>query len=189
MNRIILNFIYDEENDTFICQNNQVLNYTRTITTKRNQLQKEYKSNWESCDSCPLRATCLAKRARSKRITVTAYRKEYGAAYERVRTKEGKRMKKLQSSTVEPVFGSLINYFGMKQVNAKGIEAANKAVLGAAMAYNLKKLLKFTIKTAKSEAKALRKELCNKGIMLLNDFVTLFLEKYIPLTIMEFINS
>jgi transposase len=184
-----MDFIYDEENDTFICQNNQVLNYTRTIITKRGQSQKEYKSTWESCDTCPFRSTCLAKRARSKRITVTAYRKEYGAAYERVRTKEGKRMKKLRSSTVEPVFGSLINYFGMKQVNAKGIEAANKAVLGAAMAYNLKKLLKFTIKTAKSEAKALRKELCNKGIMLLNDFVTLFLEKYIPLTIMEFINS
>jgi hypothetical protein len=33
----------------------------------------------------------------------------------------------------------------------------------------MKKLLKFTIKTAKSEAKALKKELCKTGITLLND--------------------
>jgi transposase len=182
-----MDFIYDEQTDSYSCQNNQILNYTRTITTKRGTLMKEYKSTWESCDSCPFRSTCLAKRARSKRITVTAYRKEYGEAYERVRTKEGRRMKKLRSSTVEPVFGSLINYNGMKQVNAKGIEAANKAVLGAAIAYNLKKLLKFTYKTAKSEAKALKKELCNTDIAILNDFAALLLEKYLPLTMKEFI--
>ncbi len=165
-----MDFIYDEQSDTYTCQNNQVLNYTRTITTKRGTLMKEYKSARESCDSCPFRSTCLAKRARAKRITVTAYRKEYGEAYERVRTKEGKRMKKLRHSTVEPVFGSLINYTGMKKVNVKGIEAANKAMLGAATAYNLKKLLKFNIKNAKSEAEALKKELCSIGKAFLNVF-------------------
>ena len=87
-------------------------------------------------------------------------------------------MKKLRSSTVEPVFGSLINYNGMKQINAKGIEAANKAVLGAAIAYNLKKLLKSTIKTAKSETKALKK-LCNYRMALLNFLEDLVLEKYL----------
>ena len=103
-----MDFIYDEQNDSYNCKNNKVLNNKSTIKTKRVPLRKEYKSTWESCDICPLRSACLAKNARSKRITVTAYRKEYGAAYERVRTKEGKRMKKLRSSTVEPVFGSLI---------------------------------------------------------------------------------
>ena len=77
----------------------------------------------------------------------------------------------------------------MKQVNAKGIEAANKAVLGAATAYNLKKLLKFTFKTAKSEAKALKKKLCNTGIAILSDFAAFFSEKYLPLTMRQFIDS
>jgi hypothetical protein len=98
-------------------------------------------------------------------------------------------MKKLRSSTIEPVSGSLINYNGMKQVNAKGIAAVNKAVLGAAIAYNLKKLLKFTIKTAKSEAKVLLKEVCNKEFAILYDLVSLFLEKHFPLTMREFIYS
>ena len=44
-------------------------------------------------------------------------------------------------STVEPVFGSLLNYYGMKRSNAKGKQAAHKFMLMAATAYNLQKLL------------------------------------------------
>ncbi len=184
-----IDFIYDEQNDTYICKNNKVLTYLQTITNERGQLRKEYKSTKENCHGCPFRSECLRKNHQTKKLTITAYRKEYGEAYERVRSKVGKRMKKLRSSTVEPVFGSLINYNGMKQVNAKGIEAANKAVLGAATAYNLKKLLKFTFKTAKSEAKALKKKLCNTGIAILSDFAAFFSEKYLPLTMRQFIDS
>jgi hypothetical protein len=167
-------------------KNNKILNYKRTILTKRGKLHKEYRSAWESCDKCPFRTTCLQKNARSKRLLVTAYRKEYGEAYERINSKQGKKMMKLRQSIVEPVFGSLINYFGLKQVNAKGIEAANKVMLGVAIAYNLKKYMKFLIKTIKSEAKALRKELFNTGINLLNDLEAFFFEKYHPLAIMQF---
>jgi hypothetical protein len=107
---------------------------------------------------------------------------------ERTNIKQGKKMMKLRQSTMEPVFGSLINYFGMKQVNTKRIESANKVMLGITIAYNLKKYLKFLIKTTKSEAKALRKELFNKGINLSNDLEAFFFEKYHPLAIMQFIH-
>jgi hypothetical protein len=60
---------------------------------------------------------------------------------ERVESKEGKRMKGLRMATVEPVFGSLLNYYGMKRVNAIGKQAAHKFMLMAAMAYNLQKLI------------------------------------------------
>ncbi len=53
-------------------------------------------------------------------------------------------MKSKRQSTVEPVFGSLLNYYGMRKVNTKGIKQANKIMLTAATAYNLKKLLKFS---------------------------------------------
>ncbi len=48
-------------------------------------------------------------------------------------------------STVEPVFGSLLNYYGMKRSNAKGKGAAHKMMLMAATAYNLQKLLSYSI--------------------------------------------
>ncbi len=62
---------------------------------------------------------------------------------QRLESQEGKRMKKRRQSTVEPVFGSLINYFGMKRAPARGKEAAHKIMLAAATAYNLQKLAAF----------------------------------------------
>lgn len=46
-------------------------------------------------------------------------------------------------STVEPVFGSLLNYFGLKRINAKGKVAAHKCMLMSTADYNLKKYLHF----------------------------------------------
>ena len=69
----------------------------------------------------------------------------------RLKTNQGKRFKFLRSSTVEPVFGSLTQFFGLRKVNTIGIKQANKVMHMAATAYNLKKYLKFVAKTAKSK--------------------------------------
>ena len=63
-------------------------------------------------------------------------------------------MKGKRQSTVEPVFGTLTQFLGMRKVNTIGIQQANKVMLLAAMAYNLKKYLKFTTKTVQSMAKS-----------------------------------
>ena len=39
--------------------------------------------------------------------------------------------------------GTLINYTGMKRLNARGLPAANKMLLLAATVYNLKKWMRF----------------------------------------------
>ncbi len=64
-------------------------------------------------------------------------------------------MKSKRQSTVEPVFGTLTQYMGLRKINTIGIEQANKVMHLSAMAYNLKKYLKFITKTVKSDAKAM----------------------------------
>lgn len=61
--------------------------------------------------------------------------------HHRMQTGKGRTMRRLRSSTVEPVLGTLINFMGMKHVNTKGIKLAGKCMLLAAVAYNLKKLI------------------------------------------------
>ncbi len=63
-------------------------------------------------------------------------------------------MKGKRQSTVEPVFGTLTQFMGLRKINTLGIKQANKVIHVSAMAYNLKKYLKFTKKTIKSKAKA-----------------------------------
>ena len=88
-----------------------------------------------------------------KRVTVTYYKPEYERAIERVESRQGRYMKKKRQSTVEPVFGTLTQFMGLRKVNTKGIRQANKVMLMAAVAYNIKKYLKFTQKTIETMAK------------------------------------
>ena len=59
-------------------------------------------------------------------------------------------MKSKRQSTVEPVFGTLTQFMGMRKINTIGIKQANKVMHMAAIAYNLKKYLKFTRDRVKS---------------------------------------
>jgi hypothetical protein len=51
-------------------------------------------------------------------------------------------MRRLRSATVEPVLGSLITYYGLRQISKKRQTGAAKVMYLAAMAYNLKKYLR-----------------------------------------------
>ena len=61
-------------------------------------------------------------------------------------------MKKKRHSTVEPVFGTLTQFMGLCKVNTIGIRQANKVMLLAGVAYNIKKYLKFTQKITETMA-------------------------------------
>ena len=52
-------------------------------------------------------------------------------------------MKNLRQSTVEPVFGSLINFYAMSRVSTWGIDLAHKNMVMAAIAYYIKKYMKY----------------------------------------------
>ena len=104
--------------------------------------------------NCPLKSSCLSKSQKSKQISITAYRAEYERNIERL--KSDKRHKSKRMSTVEPVFGTLINFLGLRKVNTLGQKAAHKCMLMAATAFNLKKLLKYARKPQRIIAKHLK---------------------------------
>lgn len=104
---------------------------------------KEYRSSRKDCEPCPLRQTCIGKAAFEKRIRETLDKPYYDKMHDRLKTSYAKKMKKLRQSTVEPVLGTLINFLAMKRVNTRGIKQANKCMMMAAIAYNLKKMMKF----------------------------------------------
>jgi hypothetical protein len=65
-------------------------------------------------------------------------------------------MIELRSSTVEPVLGTLINFRGMKRIWTRGIMNANKFMIGAAIAYNLKKYMCYRAKKTSAVEMGLR---------------------------------
>ena len=139
-------FIYDEQEDKFICPQGKDIPFIKYFLDSRTKTKKkEYRARKSVCKDCPIRTTCL-KKSQEKRITLTAYRAEYERNNARVKSSRGKCMKKKRSSTVEPVFGTLTQFLGMRKVNTRGLDQANKVMHLAAVAYNIKKYLKFTEK-------------------------------------------
>ncbi|TCI84543.1 hypothetical protein EYW44_20945 [Tenacibaculum sp. M341] len=88
-------------------------------------------------------------------------------------SKQGRYMKSKRQSTVEPVFGTLTQFMGLRKINTLGIKRANKVMHVSAIAYNLKKYLKFIKKTIKSKAKAINSLFLIKRMFV--DFISYFL--------------
>ncbi|MCK0132562.1 transposase, partial [Flavobacteriaceae bacterium F08102] len=72
---------------------------------------------------------------------MTYYREEYERNNQRVSSNQGRYMKLKRQSTVEPVFGTLTQFMGLRKINTIGIKQANKVMHLSAIAYNLKKYL------------------------------------------------
>ena len=156
-------FTYDEQNDRYTCTRGIHLPYKKTYQDKKGYYKKQYRSSAKDCGKCPLRTTCIGGRADYKKIEATTDKYLYDEMHQRLQTPYAKKMKKLRQSTVEPVLGTLINFMGVRRIWTRGLKAANKFMIGAAIAYNLKKWLSYKerkIEIAVMEIKMTKEGLC-----------------------------
>jgi hypothetical protein len=145
-------FIYNAEKDQYECiqtgGNQAILPHKRTGANSNGYIQKTYRSSETVCKHCPLKSQCIGQ-SNFKKLDESIDKPLYDQMHQRLQTRKAKVYKKLRSSTVEPVLGTLINFMGMRRIWTRGIQQANKFMLGAAIAYNLKKWLNYKPKTRK----------------------------------------
>jgi transposase len=133
-------FNYDKQHDRYICPEGKYLTFHNFKKAENANTHKIYRTSVKDCKDCPFKSTC-ANLQGFKVFKDSVAKDLYIEMQERMQTVQGKRARKRRQSTVEPVLGTLINFTGMKQVNTKGIKLANKSMIMAAVAYNLKKLV------------------------------------------------
>ena len=155
-------FFYDKQKDRYICSQGKVLEFKYIKESHGNgNKMKQYRSSSKDCSVCPLRSQCIGK-SLFKTISITVENELFKKMYSRLQTPMAKKMKTLRSSTVEPVLGTLVNFLGMRRVHTKGIALADKCMTMAAIAYNIKKLLKWGNRLpiiAKSEIKNMKESI------------------------------
>ena len=120
---------------------NRPLPFKGFSTNRDGSVLKNYWAAPRECKTCPMKSHC-APNTKSKKIARTVYDEQYLRAYARQHSDRGKQMKKLRQSTVEPVFGSLTQFYGLRKIGVLGKAGAHKVMLIAAIAFNLKKYLK-----------------------------------------------
>ena len=133
-------FTYDKENDCYVCSQGKTLKFAGY--REHNGTQKNYMSKRSDCKNCPMRTKCLGKKD-YKNLVDSANKPLFDEMHKRMNEVYGKRMMVIRKSTVEPIIGNLIEYLGMRKVNTIGIKLANKCMIMAGIAYNLKKLIKY----------------------------------------------
>lgn len=149
-------FTYDQETDCFTCPAGKALPFKRFDSDQDGRLSKRYSASSSECRRCPRKPTCVPKSTKRK-IARTAYDDQYRRALARQQSRSGRRMRRLRQRTVEPVFGSLLQHYGLRRINTRGRSSAHKTMLLTAMAFNLKKLLKHQPKRTLGLAIALPK--------------------------------
>jgi Transposase DDE domain len=151
------NFSTNEFRPASVRGNKAILPFKKMAKSHDGSTMKVFRSSNKYCKTCPLRAACIGK-SDFKAITESTDKPFYDEMHERLKTRKAKRLKKLRSSTVEPVLGTLINFRGMKRIWTRGIKNANKFMIGAAIAYNLKKWMNYRAKKVKVVVMELRVE-------------------------------
>jgi len=133
-------FNYDIENDLYTCKNGKTL-YFSHYGKAGGYLKKRYFSSKKDCDNCQFRTGCVGKRG-IKKIEHTIYKEEYEEMIARLKSDQGRASYALRMQSVEPAFGTLQQHYGLRWINARGKDCANKIMLMAAAALNLKKWVK-----------------------------------------------
>lgn len=153
-------FTYHTEGDYYQCHQGVKLPFRYATKAYRyTSPTKVYASSAKDCARCPFKEYCIGAKYSFKQISVTIDKPLYDQMHQRLQTPKAKRMKKMRSSTVEPVLGTLLNFTAMRRVWTRGIKAANKFMIGAAIAYNLRKWLNYKVPSVKIQAKAMQKHL------------------------------
>ncbi|HEX8506950.1 MAG TPA: transposase, partial [Hymenobacter sp.] len=151
-------FTYDRRTDAFTCAEGKTLPFQKYDANQDGSWHKIYWAACPDCQQCPRKPAC-APRARRKQSNRTIYDAAYRRAWLRQQSRRGQCMRRVRQSTVEPVFGNLIHHYGLRRMNVRGLAGAHKTMLLTAVAYNLKKLLKYRSNRQMSLALALPKPL------------------------------
>jgi transposase len=150
---VIEGFTYEPDRNAYRCPAGKLLPFRNYCTSLDGHWLKNYRAEYRDCQACPLKPTCVPS-ATQRKLVRSPYDAAYLRAWQRQHSRAGQRRRRVRQGTVEPVFGNLLHHYGLRRVNTKGQAAAHKTMLLAAIAYNLKKLLKHQPKRVVSVALA-----------------------------------
>ena len=137
----IKGFPYNRKKDEYRCPMDRPLPFKGFHTNRDGSVLKSYWAAPKDYKACPMKPQCVPN-SKCKKISKTIYDEQYLRAYARQHSERGRQMKKLRQSTVEPVFGSLTQFYGLRKIGVLGKAGAHKVMLMAGVAFNLKKYLK-----------------------------------------------
>ncbi len=140
-------FIYDERNDRYVCPSGESLE-----VYCRREDEVTYKADTKTCEGCYLKEECKPGR-KGRSIRHSLYYSYVADLKRRQRSFAYKEAMRTRKITTEPVFADAKNNHGLRHLNVRGLDKAQKVFTLIAVVQNLKKLLRHTLKKRCASAK------------------------------------
>ena len=135
-------FSYDPQLDAFICPEGVPLAYHRLNCSKSTgKYLRCYQVEGDVCMHCPKRPSCFDKAGIRRRVLASSCYPAFFRGHQRVGTPEYLAMMRLRKIWAEGSFSVLKREHCISRIRKRGILAATKECLLAAMALNLKRMV------------------------------------------------
>lgn len=129
-------FIYDAERDTYTCPEHQIIAY-RTTTREG---YRQYHSDPQQCQRCPLLSTCTNSRNTTKVITRHVWQDSVERVDQHRLSEAGKKLYQRRKETVERSFADAKQLHGHRYAKFRGLRKVSGQCLLAAACQNMKKI-------------------------------------------------
>ena len=139
------NFEYDEENDEFICPENQRLKFlSEAYEEKKKRKYKLYKGT--ECKKCEYSKNCTKRKDGIRRLKIACFSKERKQLAEKMKTEEAKKIFGQRKQVVEPAIGNYKENLGFREFLTRGLKSVRNEFNLVCTAANLRKIWIYLIK-------------------------------------------
>jgi transposase len=146
----ISNFEYNEENDEFICPENQRLKFLyEGYEKERKRKYRLYKGT--ECKNCELSKNCTKRMDGIRHLKIAEFSKERKQLADKMETEEAKKIYRQRKQVVEPAIGNYKENLGFREFLTRGLKSVRNEFNLVCTAANLRKIWIYSNKTRSLE--------------------------------------
>jgi transposase len=135
----ISNFEYNEENDEFICPENQRLKFLyEGYEKERRRKYRIYKGT--ECQNCKFSKNCTKRKDGIRHLKIAEFSKERKQLADNMKTEEAKKIFGQRKQVVEPVIGNYKENLGFREFLTRGLKSVRNEFNLVCTAVNLRKI-------------------------------------------------
>ena len=129
-------FVFDEENDSFVCPAGKRLTYLRTEQERGRRI---YRARRSDCRGCPLKLQCTTVERRS--VKVSAYHAGLVRLRHDSRTENFRQLYRSRAPVIEGIFAEAKQWHGLRRAWRRGLSKMRIQCLLIAAVINFKRLI------------------------------------------------
>jgi transposase len=135
----VSNFEYKEENDEFICPENQRLKFLfEGYEKERGRKYRVYKGT--ECKKCEFRKNCTKRKDGVRQLKIAEFSNERKQLTDKMKTEEAKKIFGQRKQVVEPAIGNYKENLGFREFLSRGLKSVKNEFNLVCIAVNLRKI-------------------------------------------------